>query len=62
MKSRGGDPVGLDIGRLKSSLSVQLDAINVTEGTGVRIDEVTTLGEFRAGPITVGSPRGKTDR
>jgi hypothetical protein len=43
-------------------LSVQLDAITVTVGTGVRIDEVTTQGEFRAGPINVGPPPGKTDR
>lgn len=61
LKSRDGGPVGLDIGRL-NALSVQLDAINVTEGTGVRIDDVTTLGEFRVGPINVGSPQGKPDR
>ncbi len=59
LKSRGGGPVGLDIGRL-NALSVQLDAINVTEGTGVRIDEVTTPGEFRAGPINVGPSSGKS--
>ncbi len=61
LKSRDGGPVGLDIGRL-NALSVRLDEINVTEGTGVIIDEVITPGEFRAGPITVGSPPGKTDR
>jgi hypothetical protein len=61
LKSRAGGPVGLDIGKL-NALSVQLDAITVTEGTGVIIDEVTTAGEFRAGPINVGSQPGKTDR
>ena len=61
LKSRHDGPIGLDIGKL-NALSVQLDAIDVTEGTGVHIDEVITLGEFRAGPINVGLSPGKTDR
>jgi hypothetical protein len=61
LKSRTGVPVGLDIGRL-NALSVQLDAITVTEGSGVIIDEVTTAGEFRTGPINVGPPPGKMNR
>jgi hypothetical protein len=59
LNSRTGGPVGLDIGRL-NALSVQLDAITVTEGTGVIIDEVNTPGEFRAGPINIGTSLGKT--
>lgn len=59
-KSQGG-PVGLDIGKLEA-LEVQLGAITVTEGTGVRMNEVKTTGAFTAGPINVGPPPGKTDR
>ncbi len=59
-KSQGG-PVGLDIGKLEA-LEVQLGAITVTEGTGVRMNEVKTTGKFEAGPINVGPPPGKTDR
>jgi hypothetical protein len=59
-KSEGG-PVGLDVGKLEA-LEVQLGAITVTQGTGVRMNEVKATGAFKAGPINVGSPPGKTDR
>jgi hypothetical protein len=58
---KSGGPVGLDIGKLEA-LEVQLGAITVTEGRGVHINEVKTMGAFEAGPITVGPPPGKTDR
>src|ERR1700680_4751614 len=48
-KSEGGGPLGLDVGELEA-LEVQLGAITVTEGTGVRMKEVTTEGAFRVGP------------
>jgi hypothetical protein len=49
-------PIGIDIGRLEAA-RVQLAAINVTEGVGVRADEVKTTGEFTVGPISVGKPQ-----
>ena len=54
-RERSG-PVGLDIGKL------ELGAITVTEGTGVRMKEVKTTGAFKTGPIHVGPSPGKTDR
>lgn len=60
-KSGASGPVGLDIGKL-DALEVKLGAITVTEGTGVRMNEVKTTGTFEVGPINVGSPPGKTDR
>ena len=48
-------PIGIDIGRLEAA-RVQLVAINVTEGVGLRADEVKTTGDFTTGPITVGKP------
>lgn len=52
-------PVGLDIGRLEAA-RVQLGAISVSEGIGLRAQEVKTVGSFNAGPINVGRPPGKT--
>lgn len=60
-KSEGGGAVGLDVGKLEA-LEVQLGAITVTDGTGVSMNEVKTTGAFKAGPINVGPPPGKTDR
>jgi hypothetical protein len=59
--SEGGGPVGLYVDKLEA-LEVQLDAITVTEGKGVRFGEVKTTGSFTVGPINVGSLPGKTDR
>jgi hypothetical protein len=61
LKSEGGGPVGLDVGKLEA-LEVKLGAITVTEGTGVRLKEVKTTGAFEVGPTNVGPPPGKTDR
>ena len=46
-------PIGIDIGRLKAAY-VHLQEINVTSGTGVRVQEVETPGGFVAGPVNVG--------
>ena len=54
---RAGGPVGLDVSRL-DALEIQLGAINVTEGTGVRIGEARVLGVFRTGDI-YGAAQGK---
>jgi hypothetical protein len=51
-------PIGLDIRRLEAA-RVELAAINVTEGVGLRAGEVKTTGEFKTGPITVGTVAGK---
>jgi len=60
-KSEGGGPVGLDISNL-DALEVDIGAITVTEGTGVRMKQVKTTGAFKVGPTNVGPPPGKTDR
>jgi hypothetical protein len=54
-KAAQAAPIGIDIGRLEAA-RVQLTAINVTEGVGLRADEVNTTGDFTTGPITVGKP------
>jgi hypothetical protein len=48
-------PIGIDVGRLEAA-RVQLAAINVTDGVGLRAGEVKTPGDFTVGPITVGKP------
>jgi hypothetical protein len=48
-------PIGIDIGRLEAG-RVQLAAVNVTEGVGLRADEVKTPGDFTTGPLNVGKP------
>ncbi len=58
---KSGGPVGLDVGKLEA-LEVKLAALTVNEGTGARFKEVKTTGAFTVGPISVGSPPGKTDR
>jgi len=55
---KGRNAVGLDIGKLEA-LEVRLGSITVTEGTGVRID-AARVGTLKTGPITVGSPPGKS--
>jgi hypothetical protein len=60
LKSERGSPVGLDISKLEA-LDVQLGAITVMEGTGVRMKEVKT-DIFTVDQVNVGSPPGKTDR
>jgi hypothetical protein len=57
-KREGSGPIGLDVGKLEA-LEVDLAAITVNEGVGVRIKKVTTPGPFKAGPIKVGSPPRK---
>ncbi len=60
LKRAGAGAVGLDVGRL-DAIEVQLGAINVTEGTGARIDEARVRGTFQVGDINVGGqPSGKS--
>jgi hypothetical protein len=60
LRAAGGGNVGLDMRRLEA-LEVELGAIDVTQGTGVRIDEARVQGAFKTGPIKVGGPDpGKT--
>jgi hypothetical protein len=57
LKGSGG--IGLDIGQL-TALEIQLGDIAVTEGTGVRIGEVTVQESFKTGRIMVGRTPGKS--
>jgi hypothetical protein len=50
--------VGLDIGRL-DALEVQIGAIMVAEGIGVRIGEAEVAGKFSINKVTVGRTSGK---
>jgi hypothetical protein len=60
-KTERDGPIGLDIGRLQAA-RVELGAIVVYEGTGVRAQEIETLENFTAGPIKVGQRPGKKQR
>ena len=56
MRSAGS--TGLDVARLEA-LEVQLGAITVKEGTGVRMGDVKVHGTFSTGEINVGDTPGK---
>jgi hypothetical protein len=57
----GLGPVGLDIEYLQA-MSIQLEAIIVTEGTGVRGKDVRAGKTFKTGPIMVGNHQQKNSR
>jgi hypothetical protein len=60
-RGKGSNPVGIDIGRLEA-MRVQLAEISVFAGTGIRIGEVKTPGEFKVEKLIVGKPLGKAKR
>lgn len=46
-------PTGFDVGRIHA-LRVRFGEIDVTQGTGVRVDEIVTPGEFSVDKLKVG--------
>ncbi len=50
--------IGLEVNQL-TALEVELGNITVTHGIGVRIQDARVDGTFKAGDISVESPRGK---
>ena len=52
-------PIGIDIGVLEAA-RVKLGKITVTEGVGMRADEVKTTGDFELDELNVGKPPGKS--
>ncbi len=57
-KLKAQPPIGLDIGRLIDA-SVEVGKIEVTEGTGVRIQEAQQRATIKTGDIRVGTLPGK---
>jgi hypothetical protein len=60
VKDGATHPVALDMGKL-TDVEVQLDSITVTQGKGAVVGEMRG-GTFRAGPINVGTPPGKSEK
>ena len=57
-KSAAEGPIGIDVGVLEAA-RIQLDAINVQEGIGIRAQTIITPGDFELKELNVGRPPGK---